>query len=197
MIKRFTRALRALHEVKAPASLSTAVFARVGLAGSYMRVNSVIGDVYVAFRKDGVCAVRRAKDDAAFEAWHRREFGIVARRNANASDALLGRIRRHLAGARRSGIQFDLRGLTPFERAVLEKAREIPRGEVRPYSWVAREIGRPGAVRAVGSALARNPVPLLIPCHRVVRSDGTVGQYVFGTTLKRALLTAEGAHFRT
>ena len=64
-----------------------------------------------------------------------------------------------------------------FERAVLEKALEIPRGEVRPYSWIASEIGRPKAVRAVGSALAHNPVPLVMPCHRVVRADGMIGQY--------------------
>jgi O-6-methylguanine DNA methyltransferase len=57
---------------------------------------------------------------------------------------------------------------------------------------VAREIGRPAAVRAVGSALGRNPVPLLIPCHRVVRSDGTISDYIFGSAAKRTLLRAEG-----
>jgi O-6-methylguanine DNA methyltransferase len=64
---------------------------------------------------------------------------------------------------------------------------------VRPYAWIAREIGRPKAVRAVGSALAANPIPLLIPCHRVVRSDGRIGAYVFGSEDKRAVLRAEGA----
>jgi O-6-methylguanine DNA methyltransferase len=62
-------------------------------------------------------------------------------------------------------------------RALNNVSLEIPPGEVRPYSWIAREIGRPGAVRATGSALAKNPVPLLIPCHRVVRSDGRIGKY--------------------
>jgi O-6-methylguanine DNA methyltransferase len=70
---------------------------------------------------------------------------------------------------------------------------EVPAGEVRTYTWIAREIGRPAAVRAVGSALGRNPVPLLIPCHRVVRSDGTVSDYIFGAPVKRALLRREGA----
>jgi O-6-methylguanine DNA methyltransferase len=64
---------------------------------------------------------------------------------------------------------------------------------MRPYGWIAREIGRAGAVRAVGSALSKNPVPVLIPCHRVGRSDGTVGEYAFGEQMKRALLRAEGA----
>jgi O-6-methylguanine DNA methyltransferase len=77
---------------------------------------------------------------------------------------------------------------------VLRKALEIPRGEVRPYAWIAREIGRPKAVRAVGSTLANNPVPLLIPCHRVVRSDGSIGQYGLGPENKRGMLEAEGVN---
>ena len=91
------------------------------------------------------------------------------------------------------GDRFDLRSVTEFERAVLLKAREIPRGEVRTYAWIAAQIGHPAAVRAVGSALRKNPVPLLIPCHRVVRSDGQIGQYALGgSDNKRTILAAEG-----
>ena len=73
------------------------------------------------------------------------------------------------------------------------KALEIPRGEVRPYGWIAAEIGRPKAVRAVGTALGHNPVPLIVPCHRVVRTDGTIGQYSLGGPgNKRTILSAEG-----
>ncbi len=98
----------------------------------------------------------------------------------------------------RANLQFDLRGLSEFERAVLLKALEIPGGEVRPYSWIAREIGHPEAVRAVGTALGKNPVPLLIPCHRVVRADGTLGQYSMGgSRVKRALLEVEGVEPNT
>jgi O-6-methylguanine DNA methyltransferase len=86
----------------------------------------------------------------------------------------------------------DLQALTPFQQAVLRKTAEIPPGEVRPYGWIAREIGRPGAVRAVGSALSRNPIPVLIPCHRVSRSDGTIGRYAYGPEMKRDLLRHEG-----
>lgn len=74
---------------------------------------------------------------------------------------------------------------------MLHAAQTIPKGEVRPYAWIARQIGRPKAVRAVGSALGHNPVPLLIPCHRVTRSDGAVGDYVFGARMKETLLRAE------
>ena len=77
------------------------------------------------------------------------------------------------------------------------KALEIPRGEVRPYGWIAAEIGRPKAVRAVGTALAHNPVPLVVPCHRVVRSDGMIGQYSMGgPEAKRRVLAAEGLDTR-
>ena len=89
--------------------------------------------------------------------------------------------------------RFDLHRLTEFERDVLVATLRIPAGEVRPYSWVAREIGRPAAVRAVGSALAHNPIPLLIPCHRVVRADGLIGNYgLGGSQAKRTILAAEG-----
>ena len=99
---------------------------------------------------------------------------------------------RRLAGES-ADLRFDLRELSEFEQAVLLKALEIPRGEVRPYGWIAREIGRPKAVRAVGTALAHNPVPLLIPCHRVIKSDGHLGRYSMGgDEAKRTILRAEG-----
>jgi O-6-methylguanine DNA methyltransferase len=102
-------------------------------------------------------------------------------------------IERRLGGDRRARISLDYRGTTEFEQAVWLKALEIPRGEVRPYGWIAAEIGRPKAVRAVGTALGHNPFPLIVPCHRVVRSDGTIGQYSLGGPKnKRAILAAEG-----
>ena len=98
-----------------------------------------------------------------------------------------------LDGDRRVRIRLDLRGHSPFEQDVWRKALEIPRGEVRPYGWIAAEIGRPKAVRAVGTALGHNPVPLIVPCHRVVRSDGSIGQYSLGGPKnKRTILGAEG-----
>lgn len=69
------------------------------------------------------------------------------------------------------------RSLTDFEWAVLKATLEIPFGETRTYAWVAKKIGRPKAVRAVGQALRKNPWPLIIPCHRVIRSDGSLGLY--------------------
>jgi O-6-methylguanine DNA methyltransferase len=102
-------------------------------------------------------------------------------------------VENHLRGRRAFKGAVDLGGLTPFQRRVLEKTRQIPRGEVRPYTWVAREIGFPKAVRAVGNALGNNPLPLLIPCHRVIRSAGALGAYsAGGPEVKERLLRLEG-----
>lgn len=98
----------------------------------------------------------------------------------------------YLAGKRTSfSVPVDLSALLPFQRRVLETAMSIPFGEVRSYAWVARRLSRPRAARAVGTALARNPVPIIVPCHRVRRSDGGLGGYLFGLPFKDRLLALE------
>jgi O-6-methylguanine DNA methyltransferase len=87
----------------------------------------------------------------------------------------------------------DLRGLPPFTVEVLEVVSEIPRGESRSYACVARSLGRPAASRAVGGAVGRNPVPLLVPCHRVVRTDGSIGGWSGAPGWKEWLLENESA----
>lgn len=86
----------------------------------------------------------------------------------------------------------DIEDLTPFEQAALRAAAMIPPGEVRSYSWVASQIGRPRAARAVGQVMARNPLPLLFPCHRVVDSSGDLHNYGYGLEMKARLLKLEG-----
>jgi methylated-DNA-[protein]-cysteine S-methyltransferase len=86
----------------------------------------------------------------------------------------------------------DISDLTPFEQAALRAAARIPPGEVRSYAWVATQIGRPRAARAVGRVMARNPVPLLFPCHRVVDSSGGLHNYYYGLDMKARLLKMEG-----
>jgi len=178
---------------RAPATLAPNVLAEVGLADRYARFDSPIGPLVVAWNGLGVSAVEAAPDDAAFEADHRARTGRPAHPVDRLPERLASAIARRLEGDRRVRIDLDLRGHTDFERDVWHKALEIPRGEVRPYGWVAAEIGRPKAVRAVGTALGHNPVPLIVPCHRVVRSDGTIGQYSLGGPgNKRTILAAEG-----
>jgi methylated-DNA-[protein]-cysteine S-methyltransferase len=94
---------------------------------------------------------------------------------------------------RRFELPLDLQLAHGFRRTVLTHLRSIPYGETESYAAVAAAAGKPAAVRAVGTACARNPVPVVVPCHRVVRSDGTLGQYAGGPELKARLLEMEGA----
>ena len=192
------RQLAGAGRYPAPATLLPAVLRRVGLANTYWRLDSPLGPVYVAHSKAGISMVSRASSPAEFERAFARRHGRPVSRERGTAPARIAALVKRLASPERRKLHYDLRDVSEFERAVLLKALEIPDGEVRPYGWIAREIGRPDAVRAVGTALARNPVPLLIPCHRVVRSDGTIGRYSMGgSRAKRTLLSLEGAHPET
>jgi O-6-methylguanine DNA methyltransferase len=186
-------ALAGLRE-PAPPGLAHSTLVAVGLADDYAIIHSPIGPLRVAWNGRGVSEVSGATDDRAFEGRFFARTGRRARRVDELPPDLARKIERRLAGDRHNRIALDLRGSTPFEQAVWMKALEIPRGEVRPYGWIAAEIGRPKAVRAVGTALGHNPVPLIVPCHRVVRSDGMIGQYSLGgPENKRTILAEEGA----
>ena len=179
--------------VTAPQNAINAAIAISDAADGYVTRSSAIGMLYVAFTTRGVSAIDLAGSPAEFEDRFLHQHG----RPALSVDKLPAAIDRHLDAAIQSGrpgrLPLDLSGLTEFQAAVLLKTAEIPGGQVRPYGWVAKEIGKPGAVRAVGSALARNPVPVVVPCHRVVRSDGHLGNYSLGDPQnKKTLLDAEG-----
>ena len=186
------RALADLADLAEPAPdrLLDRVATALGVSDQYLAVESPIGWVYVAFGDRGVGLVWSARNEEEFRAAFRARFGSRPLRRAAAAPS--GLVRALEGNATSASLRFDLDGLSPFQRAVLTKTSEIPAGEVRPYAWVAREVGQPGAVRAVGTALGRNPVPVLIPCHRVVRSDGRVGDYALGSSAKRHLLRQEG-----
>ena len=177
----------------APESLVGASLAAAGVADGYVTRPSPVGTLYVAFSTAGVTAVDLADSAEDFERRYRHTHG----RNALAVAAAPDRIARHLDRAIETGrpgrLPLDFSGLTEFQAAVLRATASIPTGQVRPYGWIAKEIGKPGAVRAVGTALAKNPVPVVVPCHRVVRSDGHLGNYSLGEPEnKRVLLESEG-----
>ncbi|MBI3325121.1 MAG: methylated-DNA--[protein]-cysteine S-methyltransferase [Nitrospinae bacterium] len=187
----WVRQLRDLGNVHAPATLLPSVLERVGRGDAYARIATPIGPVFVASNSLGISAVMRVASASEFEPAFRTRFGRPIHQVEELPAQLSRMLRQHLSGKGRPSLPIDLRGLSEFERAVLVKVREIPRGEVRPYAWVAQEIGHPRAVRAVGAVLGRNPVPLVIPCHRVWRSDGRLGGYIYGSETKRAVLAAE------
>lgn len=184
--------LRALGNVQAPSTMLPTVLERVGLSDTYTVWETPIGPVFIAFNSLGVSAVMSASSTMAFEQAFQARFGRPLRHVAELPASLARMVQQSLRGTARPPLQVDLRGQSAFERAVLQKVCEIPRKEMRSYAWVAREINHPRATRAVGTALKRNPVPLLIPCHRVGRSDGRLGGYLFGSAAKRAVLEAEG-----
>lgn len=110
----------------------------------------------------------------------------------SAAEELKEQLRRYYAGEPVTfTVKLDLEGYTPFEQRVWAVTSRIPYGETRPYSWVAKEVGSPRAYRAVGAALAKNPIPIIIPCHRVLRKDGSLGGYGGGLDMKKRLLEME------
>ncbi|MBI2940854.1 MAG: methylated-DNA--[protein]-cysteine S-methyltransferase [Chloroflexi bacterium] len=151
------------------------------------------GPLHVAYSGDTVRYADLGVGETDFVAACIRRFEQRPSRGERPPERLRRAVERFLDGSGPFEGDVDLSGLTEFQRRVLQKTLEIRRGEVRPYHWVAREIRAPGAVRAVGSALARNPIPILIPCHRVVRADYHVGAYgCGGPEKKREILRHEG-----
>lgn len=172
---------------------ATAAPATAG-AFDYASFPLAIGVFYVAYGPDGPVFARIASSPTAFERDATRYLGGRVR-PASAPAWLSGAVD---AAVRKHEIfrgPVDLTRVGPFEREVLAVLRRIPAGAVKTYGEVAKAVGQPGAARAVGAACARNPLPLLIPCHRVVRSDGGLGGYSLrgGVALKRRLLESEGA----
>jgi O-6-methylguanine DNA methyltransferase len=171
-------------------SVVNAVLANV--ADRYDELGSGDLHAWVAFTEHGARLIHAGP--ASFEefaAAHEERFGreLVP---GTMPAKLRQQIEAAMEGRGASSPLVDVSGLTDFERDVLELLARIPRGEVRSYAWLAREAGRPKAMRAVGNVMARNPVPLLMPCHRVVPTSGGVGKYAFGSPFKRALLAREG-----
>jgi methylated-DNA-[protein]-cysteine S-methyltransferase len=114
--------------------------------------------------------------------------------NPGFSADLADKLRRYFQGEPTDfSVTLDLSGTTDFQQRVWNIVRNIPRGETRSYGWVARQIGSPKAARAVGQAMSRNPLPIIIPCHRVISGDGKIGGFGGGLKLKKLLLDLEGA----
>ncbi|MEV0644419.1 MGMT family protein [Phytomonospora sp. NPDC050363] len=167
-----------------------ALFDRV--AARWTRQPSPMGDVDVAYTENGVAFLRPACLGTLAEEFRARFVRPLVRTEHPPAE-----LAEALATCDGTKLRYDLTGLTPFAVSVLRAAQAIPKGRIHPYGWIAERIDNPRAVRAVGSALGHNPVPLLIPCHRVVKADLSGGQYIFGTDTKIALLRHEGVTVRS
>src|SRR6185369_3003867 len=149
-----------------------------------------VGDVYVAFNADRIRMITADSIDE-LRARYAKRYG-----RALIEGSMPAALRRQVTAALKGeGVdvpKVDLESTNDLEHDVLQTLTRIPRGQVRTYAWVARQVGRPRAVRAVGNIIARNVVPYVVPCHRVVPSAGGVGNYIFGSEKKRAILEREG-----
>jgi AraC family transcriptional regulator, regulatory protein of adaptative response / methylated-DNA-[protein]-cysteine methyltransferase len=161
-----------------------------GTRVSYTVGESPIGRVLVAATEKGICAVILGAGDLELAAALRREYpkAAISRADEDMEHVIRG-VLGYLEGQQAS-LPLDVRG-TEFQRKVWAALRTIPYGSTCSYSEVAAVIGRPAATRAVANACAANPVPLIVPCHRVVRKDGGVGGYRYGVETKEALLSRE------
>lgn len=160
------------------------------VADSFDDVETDGGRVWVAFTKSGIRMVANAGSIDELRATYAKRYGRELT-PATIPDALRRQVIAALAGEGVSTPKVDLE-TSDLERDVLTQLTKIPRGEVRTYAWVAQQVGRPRAVRAVANVCARNIVPFLVPCHRVVPSSGGVGNYIYGEELKRTMLEREG-----
>lgn len=158
----------------------------------YAKVPTSVGALWVAYDPDDhIWMTQLRADERAFVERCRRELGATAEPDPTPPAPLLAAVEARLRA--NVPLPFHLDDFTPFQRAVLEEVAAIPRGEVRTYGEVAFAVGHMGAARAVGEVMRTNRFPVLIPCHRGVRSGGDIGRYTPDPEIKRQLLIEEGA----
>jgi methylated-DNA-[protein]-cysteine S-methyltransferase len=170
----------------------------------YTRVESPLGDLLLAATRQGLREIDFGKtlSDEAFIK-RMRQSGAEALRMERVSEAepearqnlkwAAEELEEYFRGRRSAfDVPLDWGAMPPFRRAVLEATASVPFGHVDTYAGIARRIGQPKATRAVGNALGHNPIPVIVPCHRIIRSDASLGGYTGGLDIKERLLELEG-----
>lgn len=156
--------------------------------------DSILGRGFVAVCEGKVFAVEFCPTEKEFLERLKERFGVESENDPRSMAPILHQLEEYFSGRRKSfDVEVEPLDGTPFERRVWKRLSEIPWGETRSYGELARMAGSPGAARAVGRAMARNPVSVILPCHRVIRSDGKAGGFGLGTPAKEKLLRLENA----
>ena len=190
----FNSSSRVYSQAAVELGMTPATYGRGGRGVNidYTIAPSPLGRLLVAVTERGVCAVRMGDTDAELEKDLRSEFPEAAIERVDKTlQATVKKVLNHLTNNEpHLDLPLDIRA-TAFQRQVWEKLRMIPYGQTVSYADVAKSLGKPGAVRAVGRACATNPVALVIPCHRVVREDSSLGGYRWGLERKKRLLAHE------
>ncbi len=160
---------------------------------SQLSLKSRIGDVWLGCTPRGLFWVNlRPVDTRAVESFFEGGRGIVMEQGGAVVEQAARELLRYLeAKQKRFTVKLDLRGTTPFSRKVWRATCKIPYGQVRTYACIADKLGDPNCARAVGNALGRNPIPIFIPCHRVIGAHGGLGGFSAGLSFKRWLLNLE------
>jgi AraC family transcriptional regulator, regulatory protein of adaptative response / methylated-DNA-[protein]-cysteine methyltransferase len=156
--------------------------------------DSPLGPMLVAATARGICRLSFDEDESVLTA--RFHAATILPDDGTIAALVEGALKAVRKPLSMPDLPLDVAG-TAFQQAVWQELRRIPPGETRSYAAIAAAVGRPGAVRATGSANGANPIAVLVPCHRVVRSDGNLGGYAYGLDRKRKLLDAEGVRSRS
>jgi methylated-DNA-[protein]-cysteine S-methyltransferase len=189
---------RALAEYRRILSRVRQVYGTVSVsahpAAYFDSLATPIGRVVVATTDAGLVRVSFRRSEAAFAAELRRRLGGAVVKSPAKTKAVVHQLTDYFAGKRRAfEVATDWRLVTPFQQRVLQATAQVPAGTVVSYGDIARRIGQPRGSRAVGQALGHNPMPIIVPCHRVVASGGRLGGYTGGLAIKKKLLRLEGA----
>lgn len=167
------------------------------MSGFWTVFNTQLGAIGLAWKTDGI--TRLVLPEATPEAMATGGFGAESD-PPEWVEEVIDKIRRHVSGERQEmlDVPLSLEGLTSFRRAVYDATRRIPAGRTMTYGMLAQEVGSPGAARAIGTAMATNPFPIIVPCHRVLAANGKPGGFSApgGLDTKARLLEAEGVQLR-
>ncbi|QPJ63245.1 MAG: methylated-DNA--[protein]-cysteine S-methyltransferase [Candidatus Nitronauta litoralis] len=156
---------------------------------------SPMGDLGLVSSEKGLCEVRtRIRNRNSFITYLKKSYPEIPQENPVKLETVIRQLEEYFAGKRQKfTCKLDLNQGTDFQQKVWKALQSIPHGDTRSYAWIAEAIGQPKAVRAVGGANGKNPIPIIVPCHRIIRKDGSIGGYTGGLNKKRFLLELEGA----
>lgn len=159
----------------------------------HLSIDTVLGKIWIGATPRGIFRLHFGMIDiGAIESWYKDRPEVRFREGGDRIEKAAEEVLDYLSGKLRTfSVKVDIGGSSQFYRRVWRATAKIPYGQVRTYGWIARKIGNPNMARAVGIALSRNPVPILIPCHRVVAAGDRLGGFSAGLKIKEELLAIE------
>jgi methylated-DNA-[protein]-cysteine S-methyltransferase len=161
---------------------------------AYDVTDSPVGKLLIATTNRGLCRISYNAEPEREAEWLAQSFGVRVLRASTPIEAVRRQLDEYFEGKRTQfELALDLRPSAPFSREILKRLARVPYGEVTTYGTLAREAHRPQAARAVGTVMNRNPIPIVLPCHRVVGANGSLVGYAGGLDRKELLLKLEGA----